>query len=578
MRIANTSGTSTDSLIRVDMRGFSTPTGGTAQSSVIRAFQVPYTDGSTYVDYEFILEDTSNVNSQYWEFRLGFRNTVAVDVGEVTIDSIFLSSIPGVFGVSTYTGDTGNPKVASGLVPESDTVTNSGQFLKADGTWDDPTGGSASNSFETMTVTDTDSGFSWAATGSAVAESATDTLSIVSGVGVNIDVDATSDAIRATIAVNQLPEKTGAVVGTDRLVGTTGTTNWAETFSGIPLSVFSNDLSGITGITAGALIDVSGTTNITIDVDLSEAIDMTAAMVGTDELIVLDAGLQRRKAANEINLSVFNNDIGGGGDVTKVGTPVNNEIAVWTGDGTLEGESELLYTGTELRLLSATPTFAMYESDAAANTHLWKFYVDSALFHFAVYNDAAGANDIFTVGRTTNVPTSINFSVPVYIKEQTSASTDVAAYGQVWVKNNIPNDLYYTNDSGVDYPVGYATYRKSSANVIDNINQTLNMTTDAIADAMVGGAWIKTNTTAYTLTLEPSTDTQFPVGSQIAIYNRGASGIMTVTEGAGTTLYVLTGSASTDAAGSATIAAGGYATLIRESTTVYVLMGAGITP
>jgi len=164
------------------------------------------------------------------------------------------------------------------------------------------------------------------------------------------------------------------------------------------------------------------------------------------------------------------------------------------------------------------------------------------------------------------------------IAESASAQADVASYGQIWIKNNVPNDLYYTADNGVDYPVAYATYRRSSANVIDNINQSLNMTTDSVADAMVNGAWIKTNTTAYTLTLEPSTDTQFPVGSQIAIYNRGASGLMTVTEGTGTTLYVLDGSASTDAAGSATIAAGGYATLIRESTTIYVLMGAGVTP
>jgi len=37
-----------------------------------------------------------------------------------------------------------------------------------------------------------------------------------------------------------------------------------------------------------------------------------------------------------------------GGDVTKVGTPVNNELAVWTGDGTLEGESELTFVGGAL--------------------------------------------------------------------------------------------------------------------------------------------------------------------------------------------------------------------------------------
>lgn len=38
----------------------------------------------------------------------------------------------------------------------------------------------------------------------------------------------------------------------------------------------------------------------------------------------------------------------GGGDVTKVGTPVNNELTVWTGDGTIEGESSILITSKNI--------------------------------------------------------------------------------------------------------------------------------------------------------------------------------------------------------------------------------------
>ena len=76
-------------------------------------------------------------------------------------------------------------------------------------------------------------------------------------------------------------------------------------------------------ITAGALIDVSGggaeDATITVDVDLSELTDMTGAEVGTDELVVLDAGVQKRKAINEINLSSFNDDLGyASGDITAV--------------------------------------------------------------------------------------------------------------------------------------------------------------------------------------------------------------------------------------------------------------------
>jgi hypothetical protein len=52
--------------------------------------------------------------------------------------------------------------------------------------------------YKTFTVIDTDSGYSWTETGSTVAGTTTDTVEFVSGTGVNVDVDATNDAIRIT--------------------------------------------------------------------------------------------------------------------------------------------------------------------------------------------------------------------------------------------------------------------------------------------------------------------------------------------------------------------------------------------
>lgn len=59
---------------------------------------------------------------------------------------------------------------------------------------------SQSTDFKTITVSDTDSGFTWAATGSAAAEIVGDTLTVVSGRGIDVDVDATNDAIRISSA------------------------------------------------------------------------------------------------------------------------------------------------------------------------------------------------------------------------------------------------------------------------------------------------------------------------------------------------------------------------------------------
>ena len=90
----------------------------------------------------------------------------------------------------------------------------------------------------------------------------------------------------------------------------------SETYTGTVTSV---GVSAGTGLSGGGTVTTSGT--ISLAVDLSELTDMTAAMVGTDEFIVLDAGADRRKAANEIPLSIFNNDSGftsNVGDITDV--------------------------------------------------------------------------------------------------------------------------------------------------------------------------------------------------------------------------------------------------------------------
>lgn len=46
----------------------------------------------------------------------------------------------------------------------------------------------------------------------------------------------------------------------------------------------------------------------------------------------------------------------GSGDVSKVGTPVDNQIGVWTGDGTLEGDANFTWDGAELNLKNTSLT------------------------------------------------------------------------------------------------------------------------------------------------------------------------------------------------------------------------------
>ena len=86
---------------------------------------------------------------------------------------------------------------------------------------------------------------------------------------------------------------------------------------------FTNDAGDIESVVAGTLLDGGGTSGaVTLNVDLTELPDMTAAVVGTqDELVLLDNGVQSRKLISEITLSDFSNDTGfttNVGDITAV--------------------------------------------------------------------------------------------------------------------------------------------------------------------------------------------------------------------------------------------------------------------
>jgi hypothetical protein len=44
-------------------------------------------------------------------------------------------------------------------------------------------------------------------------------------------------------------------------------------------------------------------------------------------------------------------------------------------------------------------------------------------------------------------------SAPIFMLEQAAADTDVDSYGQLWVKNDAPNTLWFTDDDGGDFPM-----------------------------------------------------------------------------------------------------------------------------
>jgi hypothetical protein len=53
----------------------------------------------------------------------------------------------------------------------------------------------------------------------------------------------------------------------------------------------------------------------------------------------------------------------GSGDVSKVGTPVNNQVGVWTGDGTIEGDANFTWSGTLLNITGSIDVSSEIEAN-----------------------------------------------------------------------------------------------------------------------------------------------------------------------------------------------------------------------
>jgi hypothetical protein len=69
--------------------------------------------------------------------------------------------------------------------------------------------------------------------------------------------------------------------------------------------------------------------------------------------IALTGGQSVRRNVGDTAFEAFTPGSGGSGDVSKVGTPVNNQIGVWTGDGTIEGDANLTWDGTSFNIATA---------------------------------------------------------------------------------------------------------------------------------------------------------------------------------------------------------------------------------
>ena len=198
-------------------------------------------------------------------------------------------------------------------------------------------------------------------------------------------------------------------------------------------------ITGGTGIASSGATTGEGVAH-TLSVDLSELTDMTATMTGTDEFIVLDAGADRRKAANEIGLSIFNNDAGfttNVGDITNVavsGTGLSGGGA--SGSVTITSNATNANTGSTIVARDASGNFSAGVITATATqaryADLAEKYTSDQDYEPGTIVELGGEYEVTQTRRARSTAIAgIVSTDPAYLMNSDSDGISVALIGRV---------------------------------------------------------------------------------------------------------------------------------------------------
>lgn len=162
----------------------------------------------------------------------------------------------------------------------------------------------------------------------------------------------------------------------------------------------------------------------------------------------------------------------GGGDVSKVGTPVNNQIGVWTGDGTIEGDTNFQWNGTTL---------------AVSNTS-----TASPVMTLSTANDTSDAAPILDFIRTSASPDDGDYLGQIKFKGDNDTSGEVV-YAKITGKvSDVTNG---TEDGLIEFAVKANGSNVIAARLTNSDLKLLNghgITIDSPGTLSVGGTNIIT--------------------------------------------------------------------------------------
>lgn len=184
--------------------------------------------------------------------------------------------------------------------------------------------------------------------------------------------------------------------------------------------------------------------------------------------------------------------IAGGGDVSKVGTPVDNQVGVWTGDGTLEGSTTLTFTGDILTVTNneetASATALIIQGDRATPTNN-----DEVIAEFKLSDSAGNQDTVATIrGQLTTVTSGAEVSQLKFgVVTAGTLASEVVLTGTAFSPNvNDGNalgttslgwgDLHLATGGVINWGNGEVTLTESDANTLTLAGGTLALGTNSL--------------------------------------------------------------------------------------------------
>lgn len=414
---------------------FNADSGTTSANTTADALTVSGGTGITTAisgDTLTITNDSPNVDQNIWV-------TINADTGSTTANTTTdVLTINGGTGISTsIAGDTltitnDSPNVTQNVFTNiavsgqntvvADSATDTLTLVAGTNitiTTDDATdtitinssgGAGSQNVFENIAVTDTDAGYTWTATGTITADTTTDTATLVSGTGVNIDVDATLDAIRITNTAPNVDQNLWASFNADS--GTTTANTTTDTLTVVGGTGISTSITGDTLTIVNTLPNVvqNAFTNIAVSGQ-----NTVVADTSTDTLTLVagtNLSITTNDATDEITINATTPSLAIN-DLTDVviTTPTNNDVLTYSGGQWINQPAG---AGSDLlvRVSAADTTSGYLNDELTVGTGLAK----------AIQNPGANENLQISLNAVINDITNVNTVTPV--------DGDVLAYDQ----------------------------------------------------------------------------------------------------------------------------------------------------